>query len=1555
MKNFLPTGSILPVFITFLQKSLLKTNKHSLLCLLFILFAYNSWSQAPCTAPAAPAVISPVHYCQNAIAVPLTATGSNLLWGSVVQGSSGGAAILSNTTYIDATYNNKKTNFTTNTPNVTIGSVDYYIPSWQTANGLVLSIYNSSGTIIATSVTNTSMSAAATTIKVSNIFNYLIPTAGNYSIGVSAGSGNIGSDNPSFPITEATGTITVTGVSIPGARCFNNIQFPLSASSTAPTPSTATVGTTNYTVSQTVAGCTSSSATIAVIVTAPPAAIISYSGSPFCKSLVTAQPVTQTGTTGGTYSSTTGLTISPTTGAITPSTSTAGTYTVTYTMAAAGSCPVQTASTTVTIAGLPSVSAVATETCVGGSTGTITASASGSVSPYTYSLNSGAYQSSGIFTGLAAGTYTVNVMSSAGCVASSSVTVNSYPNSADDQNTAGTNSWVGHVYDGINFSSYIGHYTETENFNEFFGGNTTCFNLVSNSLPRSIYTETFSVKYRMNSTKKGLYVVDLGADDGNRLTVDGAMAFNSFTYQSFILRPSVLINLTGNSSLLYEYFENNGNNQAMFQNLTLVLANNLSTNTTQSICVGNTGAAISGDVYGTLPSGISLSGTGYQWSYSTTPGGVRTNISGATAATFTPIANVTPFNTAGVYYVYRNVQLSSANNIAPNPYVATNESNAAVITINAAGQWTGSISTDWSVAGNWCTGAAPTAATNVVISSTATRMPTISNSVNCNSLTINAGATVTTSISGTLNIAGTLTNNGTMNNDGTINFNGTSGQQTFSGVSSFYNLMLSNTSGLLLPAAISINNNLLITAGTLNANNFNIAIKGNWTNNVSTTAFTAGTSTVNFNGIAAQVIGGTFATTFNNLSIANTGNTVSLNTNTIISGDLSVSGGVFDLGAFTANRASPGGTLTVANNATLRIGGTNTYPANYTNSTLVVASTVEYSGTNQTVSNQLYGNLALSSSGISVKTFPATALTVVGNLSSSLGTGTSLSFTAASNITVNGNVSVGASTIFNGSNYSHTIGGNWVNNGNFNGNSSTVSFEGHGASIGGSGIQNFNNLTIAASQVNFSNTSITVNGNLATISSGSFSQASGGTLSMTGTGTTISGSGISLDNLAISGSVSTAISFIINGNLSVSGSFNASAGTITCSGASKTISGTGAKSFTALTVTGSITTNADLSVSSGLTVSGSLSASAGNVTFTGNSTLSGTADLFNTTINGISLQLSAGSILGVANVLSITSGTLNVTSSAPNTVNFNGTGAQNINAITYGNLVLSNGNTKTALGNITTENDLHIGINTSFAASTFTHSVYGNWINSGTFIPATSTVQFLGAATAYLTGVTNFNILTSNTTGTTTELILNNNISAAIVNMTNGIISTGSNTISITNTRTGNGFIYGNIQRTHAFTTGVAYAFEGPDNTITFSAVSAVNSITVSVVEGAIADFPFGGSISRVYNITIPTGTYTANLRLHYEDDELNGNIESSMGLWNYSGSIWNAIGKTANSTVSNYVEQSGLTNINNRWTCSDNSNLVQWNGSVSTDWNTAANWTILQGSASRPLLQMTL
>jgi hypothetical protein len=115
-----------------------------------------------------------------------------------------------------------------------------------------------------------------------------------------------------------------------------------------------------------------------------------------------------------------------------------------------------------------------------------------------------------------------------------------------------------------------------------------------------------------------------------------------------------------------------------------------------------------------------------------------------------------------------------------------------------------------------------------------------------------------------------------------------------------------------------------------------------------------------------------------------------------------------------------------------------------------------------------------------------------------------------------------------------------------------------------------------------------------------------------------------------------------------------------------------------------------------------------------------------------------------------------------------------------------------------------------------------------------------------------------------------------------------------------------------------------------------------------VADFPFGSSVNRQYTIEVTGASYNAILRLHYLDGDLNGNTESSMQLWSFNSTTWGISGKTANDITNNWVEQSGLTNIASRWTFSVDQNVVRWNGTT-TDWNTASNWTIVQGSPSIP------
>ncbi|HQW93605.1 MAG TPA: hypothetical protein PKY28_10920 [Ferruginibacter sp.] len=69
------------------------------------------------------------------------------------------------------------------------------------------------------------------------------------------------------------------------------------------------------------------------------------------------------------------------------------------------------------------VTASVTNTTTGQSTGAINATASGS-SSFTYSLNGGAFQASGNFTGLPVGTYTITAKNADGCTGSNTFTVN---------------------------------------------------------------------------------------------------------------------------------------------------------------------------------------------------------------------------------------------------------------------------------------------------------------------------------------------------------------------------------------------------------------------------------------------------------------------------------------------------------------------------------------------------------------------------------------------------------------------------------------------------------------------------------------------------------------------------------------------------------------------------------------------------------------------------------------------------------------------------------------------------------------------------------------------------------------------------------------------------------------------------------------------------------------------------------------------------------------------------------------------------------------------------
>ncbi len=153
--------------------------------------------------------------------------------------------------------------------------------------------------------------------------------------------------------------------------------------------------------------------------------------------------------------------------------------------------------------------------------------------------------------------------------------------------------------------------------------------------------------------------------------------------------------------------------------------------------------------------------------------------------------------------------------------------------------WTGAVSTDWNNAGNWSTGVVPTISTPsiVLIPSGKPFYPVVSTAtVQANSISIDAGASLTVSGTGVLQLAGTINNLGTCTaTSGIIQYIGTANQaiaaNTFAG-NAVSNLVVNNSAGVTLNGNLSVTGTLTFTNGNLNLNTAVLTIGGAVTNTV---------------------------------------------------------------------------------------------------------------------------------------------------------------------------------------------------------------------------------------------------------------------------------------------------------------------------------------------------------------------------------------------------------------------------------------------------------------------------------------------------------------------------------------------------------------------------------------------------------------------------------------------------------------------------------------------------------------------------------------------------
>jgi len=506
---------------------------------------------------------------------------------------------------------------------------------------------------------------------------------------------------------------------------------------------------------------------------------------------------------------------------------------------------------------------------------------------------------------------------------------------------------------------------------------------------------------------------------------------------------------------------------------------------------------------------------------------------------------------------------------------------------------------------------------------------------NANAITIAGFLEVQTTSSGTLTVLGT-TNNPAMNITGNLYFT-----KTNTGVPS-----------------ISMGSNTWTVTGNVNLTNGTI------------TAGTGANATLVMNGVSTTLTPN--AATFNNITFANTVGAFLCANDFAVNGVLNVDASNFSpsAGTITFNDGASitninSGTLvfkgiTIANGATVStsanfsISGTLTL-GNASSNFSPSGGTVTMAGTSWGITNN---SGTLTFSGLTISETPTSQ--------------TSASFSVGGALTVNAGRTLAptAGTIT-------MTGGSIVNTDDDAVHLVFYNLTSSGAVSNSTNFNVANDFKITGSTFTSSGTpTYTVSGNI-DFTAGAFTAGSS-TLVMNGTSKTLTPNGQNLNNLTISGTISTpasATTLTVNGTLNVSGTFTPDASTVVQSGTG-TLNGSGTA----------------------------------KVTKTGDNAFSTQYTIANKTLTNLTVQ-------------------------------YAGASAQTVSAITYGNLEINMaGQTATLGGDVSASGNLTITAG-ELNGSSNNLSVGGNWSKSGTFTASTGKVTLNGSGAQSITGNTTFNNL----------------------------------------------------------------------------------------------------------------------------------------------------------------------------------------------------------------------
>ena len=267
-----------------------------------------------------------------------------------------------------------------------------------------------------------------------------------------------------------------------------------------------------------------------------------------------------------------------------------------------------------------------------------------------------------------------------------------------------------------------------------------------------------------------------------------------------------------------------------------------------------------------------------------------------------------------------------------------------------------------------------------------------------------------------------------------------------------------------------------------------------------------------------------------------------------------------------------------------------------------------------------------------------------------------------------------------------------------------------------------------------------------------------------------------------------------------------------------------------------------------------------------------------------------------------------------NTINFNGSSTQNIPAFNFNNLSIAN------TGVVTLANSGTIGIGGNFVPGTATYTITG------------STISFNGTEAQTIptfNGATGYNILQINNSSGAS---LNGNVKAANgLNLTNGIITTGSNNLTLGTNIVTNGsatsFVEGNLGLTlsTASSTDITYPMGAAGIYRPFNFNIAQNTGTPTVYTASVVNAngnsirsTFSGGIDKVspfcyYTLAKGAGANLMNtvMTINYNPDDL-VNENTKLRIAQDDGTNWASRGGTGSSNSTGSITSSSITNLNN-------------------------------------------